>query len=349
MAFGFPGGFTNTYLPALMDNLHVTFSRNAKDFAVNMVARPRPVKKPTGYYDYHNPLDYQRFPNGSTNPLDTMKWADMNLRPSEGANLSFEMRPFNCVRYSKSVNLSWEADRVADFPYVQSESENIAAIMMASRSIEVFTLITTAGSYPSTHVATATSWGGGFFSVGTETNPIIKKALLNIQRLISLDSNGNIQEGDLVLIVNPTTAYQMAVSQEVHSLFVRSQTNKDLLTEQSGLGSNAASFGLPKQLYGYRVVVADTSVNYSNFAASGEARSFIFPDNTAAVVRVKKSGGDATEGTSLDTVQLFLYEDMTIEAKEDSFNRLIQLAVTDNRQAVQVSGVTGALITNVLS
>lgn len=352
MAFGLPGGGFNTYLPALIDNLQTSFSRNAKDFAVNMFCRPRPVKKPTGYYLFHNPLDYQRFPNGSTNPSDPLLWADNSLRPMTGGpELGFEFRPFACVRYTDSKPLSLLADQVADFPFLKNETENSAAKMMVSRTAEVINIITNSANFPSTNTDTATNWGGGFWDAGTETNPIIRKSLLKIGTVLSRVTNGNVTLQDLVLIVNPTTAYRMATSQEVHSIFVRSQFASDLLTKETtvGSGSNGPSFGLPASLYGVRTVVLDTSANWYNRSASGEARSFLYPDNQATLLCVKGRGDASEAGTSLDTVQMFMYEDLTVEAENDTFNRIIKIATTDHRQAVQVAGTTGANVSNLFS
>ncbi len=350
MAFGVAGGFFNTYLPALIDNLHVGFSRNAKKFAVPNICRIRPVKKPTGQYLFHNPLDYQRFTNGSTNPSDPFLWAPGNRRPDlGGAQLGFEFRPYICKQYSYKTTLSWEADQVADFPFLKSETENLAALAMADRLREVTQLISTSGNYASGNTDTATNWGGGFFSAGTETNPIIKKALLKITQLLNLKSNGAVSMDNLVFVVNPTTAYQMATAQEMHTLFVRSQFAKDLVSRPNAINSNATQFGLPTDLYGIPVVVLDSSWNATLKGSSGDARSYIFPDNFAAVVCVS-GNSDAAEGsTDVSSAGLFLYEDMTIDSQTDTFHRLIEIAVTDNRQAIMTSNISGALITNVLS
>lgn len=350
MAFGVAGGFFNTYLPSLLDNLHVGFSRNAKKFTVPNICRMRPVTKPTGFYLFHNPLDYQRFTNGSTNPSDPFLWADGNRRPDlGGAQLGFENRPYACIRRSYKTTLSWEADRVADFPFLKSETENLAALAMADRLREVTTLISTSGNYASGNTDTAANWGGGFFSAGTETNPIIKKAILKISQVLNLKTNGAVTTDNLVFVVNPVTAYQMATSQEMHTLFVRSQYAKDLVSRPNAINSNAAQFGLPTDLYGVTVVVLDSSANYTLKGSSGDARSYIFPDNTAAVVCVG-GNSDAAEGsTDVSSAGLFLYEDMAISSQTDEFHRLIEIAVTDNRQAVMTSNLSGALITNVLS
>lgn len=356
MAFAPGGGATNTYLPALQDNLYTSWSRNAKSFAVNMICRYRPIKKPTGQYLYFNPLDYQRFPNGvpgtpaaaASNPY---LWAPGDLRPMQGGPaLGFEFRPYNCKRYSPSVQLDLLADQVADFPFLKNETENLAAKAMASRAIEVVGVLTTSGNYPSANVDTATNWGGGYFNAGTETNPIIKTALMKASVLLNRVTNGNVSTDNLVLIVNPNSAYKMGLSQEVHTIFVRSQFAGKLITSETGLGSNAGKFGLPEQLYSVRVVVMDATVNLYNQGASGEAREYIFPDNTAVLACVNSNGGDASEaGSSYETCQIFIYEDMKVETETDTWNRIIKASVTDNRQAVQVSGTSGVLITNLFS
>lgn len=349
MAFSFPGGGLNTYLPSLTDNLVTSFGRNAKAFAVNMICRQRSVSKPTGRYVYYNPLSYQRFDNGSVAPQDQFRWPAASLRPvNNGPGLDFEWRQFICERYSHTRNLDMLADQVADFDWLKGETENLASEAMAARAFEVVSTITTSGNYPSTHVGTATALGGGFWSAGTETNPIIKKTLLALQRIISLDSNGAATNGNLVLVVNPTTAIAMAAAQELHSPGVRSQYAATLIKDQNFV-TNAGSYGLPDMLYGFKVVVMDVSVNYFNNGAASEARAFIFPDNFAALVCVGNGGLEASAATAVDTCQLFLYEDMKVELFEDAKNRIITASVTDQRQAVQVSGVTGGLVTNVLS
>lgn len=356
MAFAPGGGANNTYLPALQDNLYTGWSRNAKSFAVNMICRYRPIKKPTGYYLFFNPLDYQRFPNGTpgtpgTAASNPFKWAPGNLRPMQGGpQLGFEYRPYNCERYSPSVQLDLLADQVADFPFLKNETENLASQAMASRAMEVVSVLTTSGNYPSTNVDTATNWGGGFFNAGTETNPIIKTAFGKITALLARVTNGNVTPKQLVFIVNPNTAWRMGVSQEVHTIFVRSKFAGDLITSETGLGSNAGDYMLPDKLYGIRVVVMDVGVNLYNTGATGEAREFIFPDNTAVLACVDSQGGDASEsGSSYETCQLFMYEDMKVETETDTWNRIIKASVTDNRQAVQVSGTSGVLITNLFS
>lgn len=349
--FGLPGGQSNSYLPALADNLFTSFSRNSKDFAVNMLVKNRPVKKPTGQYLYFNPLAYQRFYNGSTNPNDPFLWADGNLSPSLGGpQIDYVFNPYVCQRYRYKQDLSLLTDQVADFAYLKNETENLASLAMASRSIEVVNAITTSGNFPAANVNSATTLGGGFFSAGTETNPIIKKALSNLNVIINKATNGAVKRGDLVLAMNPNTAYQMSVSQEVHTLFVRSATNVNLLTKPNGVGSNAMLFGLPEELYGFKVVVIDTTANYNPRGTASESRSYIFPDNTISVLTLKGGPGDANEnGTAIDTCHLFLYEDMSVESDTNPFERMIKIAVTDHRQAVIVAGVTGGIITNVLS
>jgi len=347
--YGLPGGQGNSYLPALADNLFTSFSRNAKEFAVNMLVKTRTVKKPQGQYLYFNPLDYQRFQGGSSAPGDQFKWGDNTLRPIQGGpQLGYVFNPYNCIRRSYARSLSLLTDQVADFAYLKNETEDLAAQAMAERSIEVVTAITTSGNYPASHVATATALSGGFLTAGTETNPAIKNALSQVHRTINLDSNGAAKRKDLVVVMNPNTAYRLSITQEVHTLFVRSQTNVNLLTKANGVASNAEDFGLPPTLYDFRVVVMDTTDNTNPRATSGEARTYIFPDNQIAVVCVRGGPGDAAEnGTAIDTCHLFLYEDMSVESETVQWDRIIKIAVTDHRQAVMVAPVTGFLITNV--
>jgi hypothetical protein len=111
------------------------------------------------------------------------------------------------------------------------------------------------------------------------------------------------------------------------------------------------AYGLPDYLYGMRVVVEDTTFNPNNRNATGEAQQFVFPDNVIAVVSREEEFEAAEGANSYSTVHLFVYgpDDMKVESETDTWNRVIKMRVVDNRQALVVAGVTGGLITNVLS
>ncbi len=155
--------------------------------------------------------------------------------------------------------------------------------------------------------------------------------------------------------MNPNTAIALSESQEIHTLMKESRYALPLLTqttkEQGGVQPVNFAYGLPDYLYGFKVVIEDTTYNPSNRGDPAEAQQFVFPDNVIAMVAREEDFEAADNANSYSTVHLFVYgpDDMKVESQTDTWNRIIQMRVVDNRAAVAVAGVTGGLITNVLA
>jgi acid phosphatase family membrane protein YuiD len=345
MSFGYAGN-QNTFVATteLSGNLMVAFGRN-KLLPVNRYVRITPVKKTTGLYHYFNPLDYARFSHGT----EQFDWPAGSPAPTGFTNsLGWELRSFTTRRKVYPFSLDLQAEQQADWPVLKSHSENAAQLAMTDRTLEVTSVVTNSANYPSTHVATATALAGGFLTAGTETDPKLKIALNKQAVIINKDSGGNVKPKNLCVVMNPNTATLLANSQEVHSVFVRSQFALQNLKGEEPIN---AIWGLPDRLYGYPVVVEDTTYNTSNRGASGEAVTYVFPDNYIALL-CREEQMEGVEGAhSYSTCHIFVYspDDMKVEAKTDTWDRIIAGRVVDNRQVVQVAGVTGALITNVIS
>lgn len=360
MAFTVPGN-QNTFVPSteLSGNLMVGWGRNVDKFPVNKIVRLRTVTKTTGLYTYFNPLDYARMSaygtatDGQTPQFD---WAPGTLAPTGFTNtIGFEYRSYTTRRKAYPCNLDLQGEQQASWPVLKTNTEAAAQLAMTDRALEVSAAISNSANYPSTHVATATALAGGFLSAGTPTDPKIKKALFALALVIQKDSVGNVRWRNLTVVMNPNTAMLLSESQEVHTLMKESRYALPLLTqsEKSTGGVEPVNFayGLPDYLYGFRVVVEDTTFNPSNRGATGEAQAFVFPDNVIAIV-AREEDFEAAEGAnSYSTCHLFVYgpDDMKVESETDTWNRIIKMRVVDNRQALIVAGVTGALITNVFS
>lgn len=346
MAFTTPGG-QNTFIPTteLSGNLLVGFGRNVDKFPVNKIVRLRSVTKTVGYYTYFNPLDYARFSHGS----DQFDWPAGTPSPTGFSNtIGFEHRAFQCRRKAYPCHLDLLGEQQAAWPVLKTNTEAAAQLAMTDRALEVSAAISNPANYPSTHVDTATNFGGGFLDDGTETNPILKRALFTLANRILKDTAGNVQPENLTIVMNPATALALGLSQEVHTIMVRSPWAVDLIKGKRPVNER---WGIPDVLYGFNVVVEYTTYNNANRGASGEAQTYVFPDNYIAMV-AREEDFEAAEGAnSYSTCHLFVYgpDDMKVESETDTWNRIIKMKVVDNRQAVMVAGVSGGLITNVLS
>lgn len=350
MSFSLPGG-VNSFLPQLQDNLLVSFSRNPKAYAVNRIAQIRPVTQMNGFYLYFDPLDEARFANGTAAPNDPFRWPEGSLRPkAEGGRRTYEFRQFTTSRFAYANSIGQLVNAQAAWPLLKKETEGLATDAMAARSLEVATLITTSANFAATHVATCTALAGGFASAGTETNPILMKALTELALIINKDCNGIIKPEYLTIVCNPNVAAKLSYTQELHSYLARSPYAAAGLTGDAKDGLNAA-WNLPGKIYGFNLVVDDTTYNPFNRGASGEVQGYVYPDNQLSLITRESEFESVEGGTSVSTATLFVYgpDDMKAEAKTDEWNRLENISVVDNRQAKLTASVSGGIITNLFS
>jgi hypothetical protein len=358
MAFTVPGG-QNTFIPTteLSGNLVVAFSRNVSKFPVNKIAQHRTVSKTTGFYTYFNPLDVARFSagavtsGGATLQTPQFDWPPGSPAPTGFTNVpGFEYRQFATRRKAYPGNLDLLGEQQASWPVLKTTSGHLAQLAMTDRALEVSGVISNPATYPSTHVDTAVNFGGDALDLGTPDNPVLKRAIQTLANIILKDTAGNVLWDNLTLVMNPNTASRLSRSQEIHAIMKESRYALPLIKGDKSIQSNQR-FGLPDMLYGLNVVVEWTTYNPFNRGASGEAHGFVFPDDVIAVVSREEDFEAAEEANSYSTVHLFVYgpDDMKVESETDTWNRVIKLKVTDNRQALAVAGVSGGLITDIFT
>lgn len=355
-------GPTSVYIPTLelSGNLVVGFSRNRSKYALNNWTRWRNVKVPQGLWRQINPLDYNRVKSGSSTEFD---WAPGNLRPQGlNNNLRFQELPFNAKRKSYGCTFDLITVKNADYDVMKSTTENCANQAMVVRTLDAIALATNSANHIASHVATATvASGAGFLSAGTETDPRIKKALAYISLRINRDASASVNPGDIAVVMNPNTAQLLANTQEIHSIFVRSQYANAVLTAAGGADKlavtpNGAKWGLPDMLYGHPVIVDDTTANLfaRDDATAPEAQAFVFPDNLLLLVTVigdVENKGLSPAVTNQTSLSFFLVDgyDMSVKTNTLEFHEIVEAAVTDYYDVQFTTNVTAGLITNVFS
>jgi hypothetical protein len=110
-----------------------------------------------------------------------------------------------------------------------------------------------------------------------------------------------------------------------------------------------ALYGLPDRLYGYNVVVEDTYYNTYNKGNSGETGSVVFPDNTIVMFLADGDLEQPEGASSFSTCHRFAYEEFTLETREDTWNRLVEMSVVIDMDVQIVAPPTGCIITNIFS
>jgi hypothetical protein len=346
MAAAYPAS-SNTYVPSFdaTGHLVVAFSRDPKKFPLNSYITLCPVKKDTGYYLRVTAEVAARVINGDL--LREFVWHDGDDAPTgDWGNESFEFKQYATTRYAPGFRIGYKANEQADWRILALHSEFAAQLAMTMRTIRVQTALTTSGNYETGHSDTATNWGGGFFSAGTSTDPIVKEAFNAMAKKIHLASLGAVSPKDLVVIMNPTLADAIGRSQEVHAYL---QGTPDSLAQVRGdRPSQNGKWGLPDHLYGYPIIIED-SVRVTSRKGAAKTAGFVQSDND--LFMVARPGGltSVAGGPSWSSVQIFAYEEMTVESKDDADNRRIKGRVVDDYDVQVVAPATLARATNCLS
>src|SRR5262249_44042249 len=152
-------------------------------------------------------------------------------------------------RYDYGFQLGTKTAKYASWPIVEQHAQIKAAQCMTARTIRMWNILTTAANWQTTadpdiavnHTsATATALGaGGSLYAGTSTNTRIKIALDLMAVAITKDTNGIVGDDPDVfnVVINPTTARQLAESAEVHDYLKGSPDALAEIKEAQGPGA----------------------------------------------------------------------------------------------------------------
>ncbi len=347
MAFSFPSGSPgNTYVPSFdaTGQLVAAYSRNPKDFALNKYVTITPVKKGTGYFLRITAEQAARVINTD---LSEFVWPDGNDAPSgKWGTESFSFFPYLTERYTFPFSIGFKAEEQADWKILAAYAAFTAQDAMTARTMLATTALTTTGNYDSGHTSsTATGIGGGAWSSGTKTNPVIMKSLNLMAQKIQQDTLGRVRPRDLVLVISPTSADIMARSAEVRDYVAQAPVSMQMLR---GEGEDFGIWGLPPTLYGFKIVIEDAVRVSTRKGASSQTKGYILGNQAALIARP----GELTSiagGPSFSFLHSFMYEEMTVEQKQDIDNRLIKGRVVEDYSMTVVAPASGYLITDVTS
>lgn len=352
MAFVTTGGGLNAYVPSTnaiaTGALQVEFTRAINTFAITQYAQIVPVNQMTGYYLRLNPDDNVRYVNGNE-----FNWPLGNSRPLGKENES-DFVAYTTQRFAFPFYIPTETTKQAAWDVVAAHARSKAQLAMTARTARAATLLTQTGSNSpfnayGGYYANATAAGGGnwYASSGSNIQATIQAAL----RQIALATAGAVRPDDINMVLSPVTAHKISQTVEVQN-YVKNYPAALPFLQSSDTFSK---FGLPPYLYGVKLVV-DDSVQVTSqkvvpaagtSGRSAETRSFIW--GTDKVAFISRPGGlVGVEGaTSFSTVQIFAYEDMTVEQFDDPQNRRIEGRVVDNSVSAVVAPMSGVYVNNV--
>jgi hypothetical protein len=153
-------------------------------------------------------------------------------------------------------------------------------------------------------------------------------------------------ETDGVLVLGVSAAHEISECQEVVDHIKGSPEAYSQVKGQKGKWSQ---YGLPDQLYGYDIVVEDTVKVTSRRGATSATRSFVMDGDRAYMLA--RPGGlvAAAGGPNFSTACLFMYEEMSVEEKQDEYHRRTMGNIVDDFDVVVTASASGFVFRDVLS
>ena len=341
MAYVAVGGGLNTYVPSTnalaTGALQVEFTRAVNTFPITKYAQIVPANQMTGYYLRLNSDD-----NVRVTDVNEFIWPLGNDRPVGKTNEQ-DFVAFTCQRYAYPFYIPNETVKQAAWDVVAQHARSKAQLAMTGRCVRTATALTTSATFNAVgnYAATGTASPGGAAWTTSTTN-VIQKAIQGILQRISLTTGGAVRaEYDVMMVISPTVANLLSQTSEVRDYVKNYPAALPFLQ-----GSDTfAKYGLPPTLFGVQVVV-DDSVRVTTRKGASTTRSFIYGNSAVFVSR--PGGLVGVEGsTSFSTVQIFAFEDMTVENWDDPKDRRIEGRVIDNSVTEVVAPVSGYLVADV--
>ncbi len=319
-------GQSNTYVKdhAASGKMIVGYSRNPKDFALNRYCQIKKVTKDRGYYLQINQFNAARIVASN---LAEYVWPDGQPRPALNNNgIEFRYLDYETIRRNFGQPTGKKASDQADFDLLGIQEDELAFKAMLSRSVQAQSVLALAGNWDTGHRGDVSTIGGGMWSAALSTTPFIQKSINVGCNRILLDTVGKVKKNNLVLSFNPNTANKIAETQELRDHIKQSP---DALAQVRGAGA-FAQWGLPDMLYGVNIQVDDTVKVTSARGATNVTSEFVCPDAVAYIT--SRVGGLVAPrgGPTFSTLTCFAYEEMTVEKKVDTDDRLTLCNVVDD-------------------
>jgi hypothetical protein len=344
----YPSGF-NTFVPSFdaTGKLVVSFSRNPKSFMINQYTTLTPVKRSVGFFLNITAEEAARVLQSDASDY---AWPPGNDAPDgKWGTESNNFLSYTAKRYAFPFRLDYKAVDQADWNIIAAHAAIKAQEAMTARTLIALTALLNTANYPVTHVATFKSLGDNatFASGGTIANPVIRKALLNAAETIQIDTLGKVRPGDLCVVCSPDAARQMSSSAEISNYL--SNSPFALAQVRGDSPSQNGSWGLPDLLYAFKMVIEDAVRVSSAKQAANPSRAYVLTNNTALLLARPGELVGFEGSPSFSTGHFFMYEEMTVEQRDDPDNRRIIGRVVEDYDFQVAAPASGFVITNLFS
>lgn len=352
----------NGFIPQATGQV-IAYVRNPKKFRINQYVQyvETPVVK-GAYYVLGRDMP-ARIPsdNGTAGP-DFLVWADSADRPNGDWNKPvFKLEDFTTIRRDVPSKVGWITRDMASaggLKLIEFQSAAMAQQMMTVRTRLAITALENTSNWPSSHVLSANTLNGGRGTwAGASDDPnhpqynAIKRSLMNALKIIQLDTNSQVSQEELVVVVSPDCAIEISQSPEVLNYIRESPA---ALAQVLGHTENINQrYGIPEMLFGWKFVVEDAVevVQFDNSVGTEATANRKFIKNATSAVIVSRPGGlDGEYGApSYSTCQIYHYDGLLkVSAFDEPKHEYTDLHVEENIAIEIAAGYAGMLVPGVI-
>jgi hypothetical protein len=341
-------GQSNTYIPdhEATGGLIVGFSRNPDKFPLNQYMQLCPVTKDNGFYLRVTTEEAGRI---LSSDLNEFVWPDGADRPqgNDGTE-SFGYLPYRTRRYNYGFKLGDKSKDQADWGIVDTHKAIKAQQAMTARTNRVHAILGDDANWESSHVIDVDQITGntGTWDASTVARQDIKRSLNYAAEQILLSTLSVVRKNDLRLVLGVSAAHRISECQEIVDHI---KGSPEAYSQVKGQRGKWSQYGLPDELYGFPIVVEDTVKVTSRRGATSAARSFIMDGDRAYMLA--RPGGlvAASGGPNFSTACLFMYEEMTVEEKQDEYHRRTMGNIVDDFDVVVTASASGFVFRDILT
>lgn len=342
-------GQSNTYIPdhEATGGLVIGFSRNPDKFPLNQYLQLKPVTKDQGFYLRVTTEEAGRI---LSSDLSEFVWPDGADRPqgNDGTE-SFGYFPYRSKRYNYGYKLGDKSREQADWAITETHKAIKAQQAMTARTVRAHAVLGDDNNWEAAHIIEVDQIDGntGTWDASTVARQDIKRSLNYAAEQILKSTLSVVRKEDLRLVVDVTTAHRISECQEIVDHIKGSPEAYGQVRGQKGKWSQ---YGLPDELYGFPIVVEDTVKVSTRRGATTPTREFVMPAGRAYMLaRPGSLVAPAGDGPNFSTACIFMYEEMTVEEKQDAHNRRTEGHIVDDFDVVITASASGFVFKDVLA
>lgn len=336
----YPGG-SNTYVKNhdATGRLTVAFSRNPNKFPLARYGQYAPVDQDAGYYLKINIEEAGRLVGGD---LDAYVWPDGADRPrSNSGTEKFSFADYRTERMNYDFELGDKAANQATWDIKPHHIAIQSQKAMTARTRRTVQALSNTASWDASHISAVASIPGvtGRWDLSTTQRADIKRSLNHGHKIIETDTLATVTREQLHLVVGADTARAMGESQEILDYIKGSP--QAYAQVKGDLPNFNKEYGLPEELYGIPVTV-ENSVMVTSRRGATPVKTYVMQDGDAFLIsRVGALEEGVAGAPTFSTLTIFLFEELTVEQKDDRDNRRQEGHVVDDFHAVLTAPVSG--------